>query len=230
VEFVGYCARASASNHTDRIGPYVTQNLFILLPPALFAATIYMCLGRIIRLVGGDQYSVIKPRRLTAVFITGDLLSFWVQGGSAYPSILGQTKPIWATIAAAMIIGGLAIQLISFGLFFLSAIIFHRRIHRNPTRRSFEVDPKWVHGLYMLYSISLLIILRSIFRLVEYCLGTTGVALSTEWTLYVFDSVPMFLVAIIFFFKYPSNLVPESDGSVQLEGQIVGETLISGSK
>jgi hypothetical protein len=230
VEFIGYCARASASNHTDRIGPYVIQNMFLLVPPALFAATIYMCLGRIIRLVGGERYSIIRPRRLTAVFVTGDVISFWVQGGSAYPSILGQTKPIWAKIAAAMIIGGLVIQVISFGLFFASAIVFHRRLHRNPIARSYEVDPNWVHGLYMLYSISLLIIIRSVFRLVEYCLGTTGVAISSEWTLYVFDSVPMFLVAVIFFFKYPSNLVQSSDESVQLESQMVDETLISRSK
>lgn len=211
--------------------PYVIQNLFILLPPTLFAATIYMCLGRIIRLVGGERYSVIKPSRLTKVFVLGDVVSFMVQGGSAYPSIAGQTNATWATIAVAMIIGGLAIQVISFGLFSISAIVFHRRIHQSPTRRSFEVDPKWVHGLYMLYSISLLIFLRSIFRLIEYCLGTTGVALSTEWTLYAFDSVPMFLVTVIFYLKYTSNLIPSSYDGMQLESHATaGETLIASSK
>jgi hypothetical protein len=58
----------------------------------------------------------------------------------------------------------------------------------------------------MLYIVSALIMVRSIFRVIEYILGQSGYPLKHEWTLYIFDSVPMLFVTIIFFLRYPSQL------------------------
>jgi hypothetical protein len=55
------------------------QSLLILLAPALFAASIYMVLARIINLVDGEALSVIKVKFVTKVFVLGDVLSFLVQ-------------------------------------------------------------------------------------------------------------------------------------------------------
>lgn len=59
VEFVGYCARASAHSKTGKLMPYIIQNLLILVAPALFAASIYMTLGRIMRAVKGERLSLV---------------------------------------------------------------------------------------------------------------------------------------------------------------------------
>jgi hypothetical protein len=52
LETIGYGARAvnayQAPNYSTM--PYALQSLFVLIPPSLFAASIYMILGRIIRL------------------------------------------------------------------------------------------------------------------------------------------------------------------------------------
>lgn len=61
--------------------PYIIQTIFILVPPAFFAASIYMVLGNIIVTVDGESYSLIKKRWLTKTFVTGDVLSFLVQAG-----------------------------------------------------------------------------------------------------------------------------------------------------
>jgi hypothetical protein len=204
--------------------PYVVQNIFILLPPALFAATIYMCLGRIIRLVGGEHLSVINPRILTKVFVGGDVFSFAIQSGSAGLTIMSTTNPTMGQIGQDMVLAGLAIQLVSFAIFGLTALIFHTRIYKAPTARSFQVDQAWIQSIYMLYGISILIIIRSIFRIIEYAMGEAGYLLTNEWTLYVFDTITMLAVAIIFYFRYPSNLTPKEDADVQLESQVVGET------
>ena len=223
VEVIGYCGRVSAINATAQLGPLIVQAAFILVPPAFFAATIYMCLGRIIRLVGGDHLSIINPRIVTKVFVTGDYLSILIQGGAA-----GLTKPKLHTISTALVLFGLGIQLISFIFFGLCAIIFHKRIRRTPTPRSCEVDPNWIQTLYMLYAVSVLILVRSIFRIIEYAFGNNGYPLKHEWTLYCFDSVLMFLVTVIFLFRYPSNLVPKSTDdrdAIQLESQATGDTI-----
>lgn len=58
----------------------------------------------------------------------------------------------------------------------------------------------------MLYAVSALIMIRSIFRVVEYIMGQNGYPLEHEWTLYIFDSCLMFAVTVIFYWRYPNEL------------------------
>jgi hypothetical protein len=55
------------------------QSILLLVAPALFAASIYMTLGRIIMLVDGEAHSIIAKRWLTKLFVAGDVLSFLMQ-------------------------------------------------------------------------------------------------------------------------------------------------------
>lgn len=63
------------------MNPYIGQSLMLLLAPALFAASVYMILGRIIRMLNADSLSLIRPSWLTKIFVTGDVLSFFIQSG-----------------------------------------------------------------------------------------------------------------------------------------------------
>jgi hypothetical protein len=183
------------------MGPYILTNIFTLLGPTLFAASIYMTLGRLIRTVRAEHLSVIKITRLTKTFVWGDILSFIVQGNSSSLSVMGY--PVWAKV---VVIIGLAIQLISFSIFWLTALVFERRIRRSPTPESLESVVPWKKFLYMLYVVSTLIIIRSAFRVVENVLGTDGYPLKHEWTLYIFDTVPMSIVMVVFYMSYPDLL------------------------
>lgn len=92
MEAVGYATRAVNAHQSPNYStmPYALQSLFILLAPSLFAASIYMILGRIIRLTHGDSRSIIRPSRLTKVFVLGDVLSFLIQSGgnSLMPNLI----------------------------------------------------------------------------------------------------------------------------------------------
>ena len=213
VEIIGYIGRMMAHNNTTTMGPYIVANMFILLAPTLFAASIYMVLGRIIRRVRAEHLSVIRVSRLTKTFVWGDILSFVVQGNSSSLSVLGY--PQWAEVA---VLAGLGIQLISFSIFWISAIVFERRIRREPTPESLLPGIPWKKALYMLYAVSALIMVRSIFRIIEYVLGNEGYPMQHEWTLYVFDSVPMAVVMVIYFTWYPSDIKAKIDveGSMPL--------------
>ena len=61
------------------LGPYVMQSTLLLVAPALFAASIYMELGRVIRLVKGEKLSLIRVTLMTKIFVAGDVLSFLMQ-------------------------------------------------------------------------------------------------------------------------------------------------------
>jgi len=84
VEFIGYAARIGSARQEPgcwRLMPYIIQSMFILLAPALFSASIYMILGRIILLTDGESHAIIKRRWLTKTFVCGDILCFLLQSG-----------------------------------------------------------------------------------------------------------------------------------------------------
>jgi hypothetical protein len=83
VEAIGYLCRYINSTETPdwKTTPYVGQSLLILLAPALFAASIYMILGRLIVVLNASSNSIIRPSWLTKIFVIGDCLSFFMQCG-----------------------------------------------------------------------------------------------------------------------------------------------------
>lgn len=95
--------------------------VFILLGPVLLAASIYMALGRLIRSTGGEAYSLIRVKLLTKAFVSSDVISFVVQGtGSGMMSMGGSM----ASTAKRITIAALVIQLVMFGLFIVTSVIF----------------------------------------------------------------------------------------------------------
>lgn len=194
--------------------PFVVQNMFILVAPVLFAASVYMTLGRLITSVHGDKHSPVKPSKITLTFVLGDALSFVVQGGGAGLSVV--QRPGFAKWAERVIVIGLLIQIVMFALFCLLSVVFHRKMRRTSTAQTYQTAVSWESNLYMLYAVSLLIMVRSIFRVIEYAQGQTGYALSHEWTLYVFDSLLMFAVTVIFAWRFPSHLDAKARHTEQL--------------
>lgn len=213
VQIIGYIGRCIAHNNTVAMGPYIVANMFILLSPTLFAATIYMTLGRVIRRVRGEHLSPIRVSRLTKTFVWFDVLSFVVQGNSSSLSVMGY--PQWGKVC---VIVGLAIQLISFSLFWVTAIMFAKRLRRTPTPECLKPSIPWQRLMRMLYAVSALILVRSVFRIIEYVMDNDGYPLMHEWTLYVFDSLPMVAVMVIFCVWYPDqvSLDADFDGNIPL--------------
>jgi hypothetical protein len=105
-----------------------------------------------------------------------------------------------------IIIAGLFLQLAFFAFFVVVAVIFHRRMSRSPTARSQQPEIRWEHYLHTLYLVSTLIVVRSIFRVIEYIQGNTGYLLTHEVFLYIFDAVPMFFVMVWIHWRHPGEI------------------------
>ncbi|KAL2819662.1 RTA1 like protein [Aspergillus cavernicola] len=213
IETLGYAARiVSAKQSPDwSVGPYAIQSLLLLLAPPLLAASIYMVLGRIIRLVEGEERSLLHPKKLTKVFTSGDVLSFLTQcaGGGMLSQAKTESKVL---LGERVIIVGLFVQVLFFGGFMILSVLFHRNIHRNPTTASLATDnrggvPAWKTCLYVLYTVSLLIMVRSIYRVVEYIQGSEGYLQGHEAYLYVLDAALMLVVCGVFIWKHPGALI-----------------------
>jgi hypothetical protein len=209
VEIVGYIARAACYENTAALVPYCVQSTFILLGPVLFAASVYMVLGRLIRSVRAEQYSLIRINWLTKIFVASDVFSFMIQGtGSGMMAIGGSM----ASMAKSITVAGLLVQVIMFGFFIVVARVFEKKMTRSPTAGG----TLWKSHLYPLFLISGLIMTRSIFRVLEFAMGQKGYLLSHEWIMYIFDSVLMIAVMTVWALRYPGDLIESGTGDRSL--------------
>ncbi|KAK4979694.1 hypothetical protein LTR66_006412 [Elasticomyces elasticus] len=219
-EIVGYVGRIASHFARYSLGPFITQSIFLLVAPAFFAASIYMVLGRIIRFLDGERYSMIRVQWLTKIFVTGDVFSFFVQAGGAGIASGGASK---YELGHKIIIAGLCLQIVIFGFFVISAIVFQRRIQAHPTVSSSDPKSQWRRHLTVLYLVSALILLRSVVRVVEYAHGNDGWIIAHEVMLYLFDALLMLGLVVVLFIVHPDQLLsqqrelPSSEGSLALQ-------------
>lgn len=102
MEVIGYIGRGISSKESPdwTLGPYIIQAILLLVAPvslvysssstmsltraclqALFAATVYMEFGRLVTRLDAERYTLIRCKWITKIFVTGDVLSFFLQGG-----------------------------------------------------------------------------------------------------------------------------------------------------
>ncbi|KAL5042231.1 hypothetical protein BDW71DRAFT_200713 [Aspergillus fruticulosus] len=205
-EWIGYIGRAISGNEAPdfTVKPYILQTLLLLIAPTLFAATIYMELGRIVLLTDGEAYCFIRRRWLTKIFLLGDIISFIMQGAGG--GIMASGTPSALSTGENIIIGGLVVQLIFFSLFVITSIKFHLGLRNTPSRKVLHSQAPWERHMCALYGGSALIFVRSLFRLIEYAQGNDGYLVSHEAYLYIFDAVLMVLVMVVFAWVHPSEV------------------------
>ncbi|KAF7173391.1 hypothetical protein CNMCM5623_005620 [Aspergillus felis] len=200
IGYIGRCLSASQSPHWT-LGPYIMQSTLLLVAPALFAASIYMELGRIILLVKGEKFAIIRVTWMTKIFVAGDVLSFLMQASGA--GILVTSNQ---STGENVIVGGLFVQIIFFGFFVISAFVFQRRIAAHSTPESVAEYIPWKKHMGALYASSILILVRSVFRVAEYLQGWDGSLLQSEVFIYVLDGLLMWFVMTIFLVIHPSEI------------------------
>lgn len=199
-------------------------------------------------LLGAESYALIKRSRLTKIFVAADVVSFVVQaiGTGSFPTYIPtyidtpttQTdNPTGGVLISSadstsevnrgkgIIVGGLFLQIIFFSLFISVTAVFHRRILSRPTRRSQNLPVPWRRYLLVLYAVSTLIMVRSVFRVIEFIQGPQGALMTNEVYLYAFDTLLMFFVSVVFNIYHPWTIITRADKGVvmHLENRTMGE-------
>lgn len=214
-EVIGYLTRIAAREHTNSLAVYLVQSVFLLLPAVLLAASLYMVYSRVIRALppDSDRFSLISARWTTRVFVVGDFMTLNVQGTGA--GLLGKSARM-TEIGNWIVVAGLILQILLFLGFMVCCLTFHLRYRAyvrtggGGVRQTTQVP--WEAVLNMLYVTSLLVLVRNLFRVVEFVMGQEGYLLRVEWPIFAFDGALMLLVMIGFYVWYPSCLVPVDGG------------------
>ncbi|KAK3703259.1 hypothetical protein LTR37_014599 [Vermiconidia calcicola] len=225
-ECIGYIGRGICwSERPDySTGPYVVQTIMLLVAPALFAASVYMQLARIVLMVGGDKLLFIRRTWLTRLFVSGDILSFLMQSSGGGLMSTGSSDPSTVSMGQNIILAGLILQVIYFALFVIVGAIFHIKLRKQPTDKSNDLP--WQRHMFSLYGVSLLIFIRCVIRVVEYAQGHDGYIITHELFLYIFDAVPMLLVMGIMNVVHPSQVSAALKGGKQVRGIIRLQSIV----
>ncbi|KAF4472122.1 RTM1 [Fusarium agapanthi] len=202
VEAIAFVNRAVSARESPNytFGPCVVQNLLLLLGPTCYSASIYMGLGRYIRKLEGEQFSLLKPNWLTKIFLAGDIVSIALQAVDGGKFVKVDTTDNETTVES-VVIAGIMVQLVFFTLFIVLATSFHFLF----LTKSLVQPYGWQEFMVIISAASGLILVRSLFRMIEYVEGPDGELQSKEVYLYVLDAIPMAIVSIGFHVFHPSK-------------------------
>jgi RTA1 like protein len=103
---------------------------------------------------------------------------------------------------------GLCTQIVFFGFFILTSILFHVRMSRSIALNKHQIlhDVPWKRHQGVLYFGSVLIFVRSVFRLIEYSVSYDTTLYKHEWWCYVFDATLMTLTMLAFDLVHPGQI------------------------
>ncbi|PKS12318.1 hypothetical protein jhhlp_001618 [Lomentospora prolificans] len=212
----GFALRIYGSHHYDNLDIYIASICITYAAPPLLELQNYNILGRILYYV--PYHSPIHPGRVlsTFAFISGiiEALNGWGASLTANQSLNESTMKT----GHALIKTSLLMQLVVAACFLALAWTFHRRCYVNNIR-----DPRVQQPLYTLYASMCLIVIRTIYRVVEY-FGVASLKYTDpdfdpmtltpliryEWWFYVFEASLMLINLVMMNVRHPRKWLPES--------------------
>ena len=181
---------------TDRFRSLVT----LTIAPAFLAASIYLCLGRLVQVYGAN-ISRFSSRFYTFTFITCDFFSLLLQAvGGALAATDSKTDP--TDVGVNIMIAGLAFQVVSLALFmFLSLEFAYRAFKAREADLNFDFFKLRQSKMFRLlpYALALAtvtIFIRCAFRVAELQDGFSGDLANDEPMFMGFEG-PMIIVAVV---------------------------------
>lgn len=211
LELAGWSARLWSSQNPFIKRPFVIQAVALVVAPTPLVAANFILLGRIIRRLG-PQYSRLTTTQYSAIFLSCDIIAIFVQGmgGGIAASSKSKKRTNFGTDIA---LGGTTFQLVAIFVYCALAAEFLVRYTRDqPVRQSFPSLEKGIRGtmgkrlrrmLQAMAIMTILIIIRTIYRLIEFKDGFHGKVISTQWLFNVFDGVMIVLAMFILNIFHP---------------------------
>ncbi|KAN0141249.1 RTA1-like protein [Lactarius tabidus] len=219
LELTGWSGRLWSSQSPTLNTPYVIGEVALIIAPTPLVAANFIILGRIIRRLG-PQYSRLTPRRYTIVFVSCDIISLLVQaiGGSVASGTTTSISQV--NLGSHIALGGTIFQLVAIIVYCALAVEFLSRYARDRPVRLAQVPGEVTRGvldrslkrmLYAMSAMSIFILIRTIYRVVEFVGGWNGKVNTTQWLFLVFDGIMITLAMLTLNIFHPGVFLRQSD-------------------
>jgi hypothetical protein len=193
MEMIGFMVRIVLITAKEKtLMQYIMSALFILISPIALGLVNFIVVSKLLTVTGKPVRMlgrwIVQPHRIARTFFLVDLASFFLQGGG-----VGLQFTALPDLGLAIVIIGLVMQLI-----FVFAFIWI--LHQISTDPSFGLSQ--VHSLKKVFlglrlTVAMLLI-RTLYRVIEYVTGFAGPIATREWTFYNFDTWPILLALLAY--------------------------------
>jgi len=169
--------------------------------PAFLSGSIYLCLVRII-VVYGDHVSRLRPRTYAILFMCSDFISLLLQAIGGAISATANDRSTGNT-GRYIMIAGLSFQVVSLLVFMILWVDFILAVRRaggssasDPKFRDIRASPRFKAFQYALWVATILIFIRSVYRVAE-LQGGFGGKIANDQTVFMIFEGPMIIVATL---------------------------------
>ncbi|KAK6443370.1 phospholipid-translocating ATPase rsb1 [Oleoguttula sp. CCFEE 5521] len=199
LEVVGYVARVLLYNNPFNGNAFLIYLICATIAPVFITAAIYLTITRIIVLYGA-QNSYFKPRTVAIAFMFSDFTSLVLQGAGGGIADTADTKPD-QQVGVNVMIAGLILQVVSLFAFAVFCAYFAWRSRTgvlDMAREKIAVRERWFFKAFLgsLFLATLVIFVRSVFRVAELWQGFDGTLWNKENDFLVLDGAMMGIAVV----------------------------------
>ncbi|KAK1707919.1 RTA1 domain-containing protein [Colletotrichum lupini] len=214
-ELIAFILRSLGARDQQQIGYQIGGQLLVLLAPLWINAFAYMLSARLVYFVLPDQRVFrVKATALTKIFVTMDVVCFLVQGAGG--AMMSNTE---AASGDPILRTGKQVYMIGCGLQLAFIIVFCGLMGRFYVKmrraQRFNLNLKRIGAMVLvMFVVLVLIIIRIIFRLVEFGPGANmdNPILTNENYAFGLDALPMVLALVLLNAVHP-GIVLRGDNS-----------------
>ncbi|KAJ1879467.1 hypothetical protein H4R99_004033 [Coemansia sp. RSA 1722] len=196
-ESLGYIFRTVCVYDTT-FAMYVLMTLFLLLPPNALALVNYKTIGKIIddSVQARPKRFWLRPKFVNWFYFASDIFSIAMQGagGGMMTTMKGRDA------GKKIVLVGLTVQLFFFACYLLTTVYVWRKpeyvVSQGPRDKSPAAAKRKV--MIAIVVTTIIIYLRSIYRIAEFADGYGGKIYSAEWAFYVFDTILIFIAFLVY--------------------------------
>lgn len=215
LEIAGWGGRLWQNNNKYSNSPFQLHVTATVLGPTPLVAANFVVSGRIIQILG-VQYSRIRPKLYAIIFCTCDVVSLMIQGtgggiaGGAGDNI--DQAQLGSRVALAGTLFQFAVILL-YAAFKIEFLIRHARdspIHPTTSPRR-SMDKRMKILVCALAFSTLCLVIRSIYRIVEFADGWDGRIINTEVYFNTLDGMMVILAMYTLNFVHPGFMLPSKN-------------------
>jgi membrane-associated HD superfamily phosphohydrolase len=210
-ELVGYAFRLQSSpppvGNPYKVINFVIQYFFIVVAPVFLSAAIYTTLTSLIDVLGqGLSPYGLSKKFILWFFITSDVIATITQVVGAALIGVAESNNKSSDKANNILLAGLVYQVFTFLLFLILLFVFLSKARKAGTSTSSSGLRQFSAALVVS---SLLVYLRTIFRLAETAEGVGGYASTHEAFFGALEFAPIVLAIVILGWWHPGKLLPK---------------------
>ncbi|KAK4050418.1 hypothetical protein OIV83_003488 [Microbotryomycetes sp. JL201] len=219
---IGYALRIIYVNNVFSVGMYSVTTLFVLLSPCAFLAFDYVLLSRLSDSMGEEiaaKCLFLPSRLIVKLFVWADVFVFLMQATGGGMSAMDSEST--RNIGEKVMIVGLVIQVITFGLFTVLLLVFGLKVRRNFPDQWFVTNSEGIRALnfskapvrnwrilfWVMAFTTIGIIVRCVFRAIEYGDGYDSFLATNEVFFYLLDALPLWIVMNVYCLFWPGRLL-----------------------